>query len=92
MPGVTRDRNYAEVKRDGNAFILVDTGGFDSASDTAMAKLIKEQAQLAIEEADTIIFLMDGREGLHPTDVEITRILQKTRKPVFYTVNKVKSA
>jgi GTP-binding protein len=92
MPGVTRDRNYAEVKRDGNAFILVDTGGFDSASDTAMAKLIKEQAQLAIEEADTIIFLMDGREGLHPTDVEITRILQKTRKPVFYTVNKVESA
>jgi GTP-binding protein len=92
MPGVTRDRNYAEVKREGSAFILVDTGGFDSASDTAMAKLVKEQAQLAIEEADTIIFLMDGREGLHPTDVEITRILQKTRKPVFYTVNKVESA
>jgi GTPase len=91
MPGVTRDRNYADVERDGKAFILVDTGGFDIGSDTAMAKLIKEQAQLAIEEADAIIFLLDGREGLHPTDVDITRMLQKTRKPVFYTVNKVES-
>ena len=91
MPGVTRDRNYADVDRDGKAFILVDTGGFDVGSDTAMAKLIREQAQLAIEEADAIIFLMDGREGLQPTDVEITRILQKTRKPVFHTINKVES-
>jgi len=92
IPGVTRDRNYAEVERDGRAFILVDTGGFETASDTALAKLIKEQAQLAIEEADAIIFLMDGREGLQPTDIDITRILQKTKKPVFYTVNKVESA
>ena len=92
MPGVTRDRNYMDVERDGKAFILVDTGGFEIGSISDMARLIREQAQMAIEEADAIIFLMDGREGLHPTDIEITRLLQQTSKPVFYTINKVESA
>jgi GTP-binding protein len=92
MPGVTRDRNYTDVERDGKAFILVDTGGFDIDSKSDMARLIREQAQMAVEEADAIIFLMDGREGLQPTDIEITRMLQQTSKPVFYTINKVESA
>jgi GTP-binding protein len=91
-PGVTRDRNYMDVAWEGKSFILVDTGGFDIGSEAEMALLIKEQAQMAIEEADAIIFLMDGREGLHHTDIELTRILQKTSKPVFYTINKVESA
>jgi len=92
MPGVTRDRNYTDVERDGKAFILVDTGGFEIGSNSDMARLIREQAQMAVEEADAIIFLMDGREGLQPTDIEITRMLQQTSKPVFYTINKVESA
>jgi GTP-binding protein len=92
MPGVTRDRNYTDVERDGKAFILVDTGGFEVGSNSDMARLIREQAQMAVEEADAIIFLMDGREGLQPTDIEITRMLQQTSKPVFYTINKVESA
>jgi len=92
MPGVTRDRNYMDVERDGRAFILIDTGGFEVDSKSDMARLIREQAQLAIEEADAIIFLMDGREGLQPTDIEITRMLQRAEKPVFYTINKVESA
>src|SRR5512139_2236641 len=91
-PGVTRDRNYTDVERDGKAFILVDTGGFEIGSNSDMARLIREQAQMAVEEADAIIFLMDGREGLQPTDIEITRMLQQTSKPVFYTINKVESA
>jgi GTP-binding protein len=92
MPGVTRDRNYMDVERDGRAFILIDTGGFEVDSKSDMARLIREQAQLAIEEADAIIFLMDGREGLQPTDIEITRMLQRAEKPVFYSINKVESA
>jgi GTP-binding protein len=92
MPGVTRDRNYMDVEWEGKAFILVDTGGFEIDSKSDMARLIREQAQLAIEEADAIIFLMDGREGLQQTDIELTRMLQQTSKPVFYTINKVESA
>ncbi|MCX5895094.1 MAG: ribosome biogenesis GTPase Der [Proteobacteria bacterium] len=92
IPGVTRDRNYMDVERDGKSFLLVDTGGFDTGSDSEMARMIREQAQMAIEEADAILFLMDGREGLHHTDIEITRMLQKINKPVFYTINKVESA
>ncbi len=92
MPGVTRDRNYTTVDWNGRAFILVDTGGFEIDAGSDIARLIREQTQMAIEEADAIIFLMDGREGIQPTDCDITRMLQKTSKPVFYTINKVESA
>lgn len=92
MPGVTRDRNYINAEWNGRAFILVDTGGFEITADSTLVRLIREQTQMAIEEADAIIFLMDGREGLQPPDVDIARMLQKTSKPVFYTINKVESA
>lgn len=92
MPGVTRDRNYISAEWNGRAFILVDTGGFEMTADSNIARLIREQTQMAIEEADAIIFLMDGREGLQPTDIDIARMLQQTSKPVFYTINKVESA
>jgi GTP-binding protein len=92
MPGVTRDRNYISAEWNGRAFILVDTGGFEITADSNIARLIREQTQMAIEEADAIIFLMDGREGLQPTDIDIARMLQQTSKPVFYTINKVESA
>jgi GTP-binding protein len=88
-PGVTRDRNYAEVKRDGNIFTLIDTGGFEPVSKDRIFIQMREQCQLAIDEADIILFVMDGKEGLTPSDIEITNILRKLNKPVFYIVNKI---
>lgn len=89
IPGLTRDRNYAEVSWEGKDFILVDTGGFEPSRPENLAAQIREQAQLAIEEADSIIFLADGRAGLNPSDSEIVRMLQFTEKPIFYVINKI---
>ncbi len=89
MPGVTRDRLYNEVVWDGKAFILVDTGGFEPATKEPLLSLVREQTELAIEEADLIIFLMDAKDGLTPSDRETAAILRRTSKPVFHVVNKV---
>ncbi len=89
LAGVTRDRNYVDILWEEYAFTLVDTGGFDPDVDDELALLVQEHARLAVEEADIIIFLMDGKQGLLHNDIEITRILQKSRKPVIYAVNKV---
>jgi len=89
LPGLTRDRNYAEVKWEEKDFILIDTGGFDPLPYEDLATQIREQTQLAIEEADIIIFLADGRAGLNPSDSEIVRMLQSTEKPIFYVINKI---
>ena len=89
LPGLTRDRNYAEVISEGKEFILVDTGGFEPFRADNITSQIREQTQLAIEEADTIIFLADGQAGLNPTDIEIVRMLAVTRKPLLYVVNKI---
>ena len=78
LPGLTRDRNYAVVNWEGKDFILIDTGGFEPLSPDNLLTQIREQTQLAIEEADTIIFLADGRAGLNPSDSEIVRMLQST--------------
>lgn len=91
VPGVTRDRNYVDVTWDERSFTLVDTGGFDPVTKDHFTNLVKEQTQLAVEEADLIIFLLDGKEGLLYGDLEIARILQKTEKPVLYVVNKVEN-
>jgi GTP-binding protein len=88
-PGATRDRNYADATWYGKDFILIDTGGFEPASAETMLVQMREQARLAMEEADIIIFLMDGREGLTPSDREITNILRGVEKPVFFVVNKI---
>ncbi|NQS70852.1 MAG: ribosome biogenesis GTPase Der [Desulfobulbaceae bacterium] len=90
-PGVTRDRHYAQIEWEGHAFTLVDTGGIEG-DDDAMGSHIREQAMLAVEEADIIFFLMDGREGVLPGDVEIAAILRRSQKTVFYIVNKIDSA
>ena len=87
-PGVTRDRHYARVQYDGHPFTLVDTGGIDDEEDTISGH-IRNQAMLAIDEADIILFLMDGRQGLTPNDQEITDILRRTKKRVFFLVNKI---
>ncbi len=89
LPGLTRDRNYAEVIWEGKDFVLVDTGGFEPLRPDNIAAQIREQTQLAIEEADSIIFLADGRAGLNPTDSEIVRMLQPSEKPIFYVINKI---
>ncbi len=89
FPGVTRDRNYAEVTRFGTPFMLIDTGGFEPASENALLVQMREQSQFAIEEADLILFVMDGKSGLTPSDTEVAAMLRKVSKPVLYVVNKV---
>ena len=89
VPGVTRDRNYAEVARFERPFTLIDTGGFEPASDDRLLIQMREQSQLAIEEADVILFLLDGREGLTAADREVANLLRHVGKPVLCVVNKV---
>ena len=88
-PGVTRDRNYAEASYEERPFILIDTGGFEPTSGDRIQQQIKEQVEVAIQEADLILFLMDGKEGLNPTDEEVAGYLRKVTKPTFYVVNKI---
>ena len=88
-PGVTRDRIYAEVRWEESVFTLIDTGGFEPVSKDRIFIQMREQCQLAMDEADAILFVMDGKEGLTPSDREIADILRRQQKPVFYVVNKV---
>lgn len=91
-PGVTRDRHYARVEYEGHPFTLVDTGGIDDDDDVITGH-IREQAMRAIDEADIILFLMDGRQGLTPSDQEIANLLRRVEKEkkVFFLVNKIDS-
>ena len=89
FPGVTRDRNYADVDRYVTPFTLIDTGGFEPISEERILVQMREQSQLAIEEADVILFVMDAREGLTPSDHEVADLLRRVNKPVFFVVNKV---
>ncbi len=88
-PGVTRDRNYGDFEWEDKSFSLIDTGGFEPISRERIFVQMREQCQLAIEEADLILFLMDGKDGLAPSDKEIASILRKQDKPVLYVVNKI---
>ena len=89
LAGVTRDRNYTDITLDSHAFTLIDTGGFDPAGEDDFTRLVREQATFAIDEADLILFLMDGTDGLLHSDLDIVRQLQRSGKPVLYVVNKV---
>lgn len=88
-PGVTRDRIYADGEWSGHAFTLVDTGGLDSKSDDVFQNDIKKQAEIAIHEADVIVFLVDGRVGVTSADEEVASILQRAKTPVVLVVNKL---
>jgi len=88
-PGVTRDRNYAEASYEDHPFILIDTGGFEPLTKDRIQQQIREQVEVAIQEADFILFVMDGKEGLNPTDIDIAGHLRQVTKPVFYVVNKI---
>jgi GTP-binding protein len=89
VPGVTRDRNYADSDYQGRLFRLVDTGGLDPTATDGMISLIRNQSQIAIAEADILVMVMDGRSGLTPLDQEIVALLRSVKKPIFYAVNKI---
>ena len=89
LPGVTRDLNYADVDRFERPFTFIDTGGFEPVAQDGVVAQMAEQCRLAVEEADAIIFLLDGKEGLNPSDHEIARLLRQRDKNVFPVVNKI---
>jgi GTP-binding protein len=92
VPGVTRDRNYADVEWEGRELSLVDTGGFEPESRDALMSQVRQQAQLAVEEAAAIVLVVDGREGLTSVDRALAELLRRAGKPLFVAVNKVDSA
>ncbi|QMU65658.1 MAG: ribosome biogenesis GTPase Der [Flavobacteriaceae bacterium] len=92
VSGVTRDRHYGKSDWNGKEFSVIDTGGYVIGSDDVFEEEIRKQVQLAIEEADIIIFVVDVEEGITPMDAEVARILRKVEKPVFIAVNKVDNA
>jgi GTP-binding protein len=87
-PGVTRDRIYGDVVWNGKSFSLIDTGGFVPGSEDEMEKAIREQAMIAVDEADVIVFVCDGRDGVTPFDMDIARILRNSHKPIVLVINK----
>ena len=89
MPGVTRDRIYADVEWCGTEFTMIDTGGIELKSDDQMWKHIRRQAEIAVEIADVILFVVDGKQGILSDDYQIASYLRQTRKPVVVAVNKL---
>ena len=90
-PGVTRDRIYQDVEWLDNSFTLVDTGGIEPESKDIILSQMREQAQIAIETADVILFMCDAKSGVTDADYAVADILRKSGKPVVLTVNKVDS-
>lgn len=93
VSGVTRDRNYGKSEWNGKEFSVIDTGGYVKGSDDIFEGEIRRQVELAIDEADAIIFVVDVEEGITPMDDEVAKLLRKvTTKPVLLAVNKVDNA
>ncbi|NJD18279.1 MAG: ribosome biogenesis GTPase Der [Gemmatimonadetes bacterium] len=88
-PGVTRDRNFGRAEWAGRGFFVVDTGGVVEGSDEPLDRAIRQQAMAAVTEADLILFLVDGKTGVHPLDEKLAEVLRKAAKPVLVVVNKV---
>ncbi|MEF9878507.1 MAG: ribosome biogenesis GTPase Der [Clostridia bacterium] len=89
VPGVTRDRIYADVEWMGRRFSMVDTGGLDMRSDDVLLSQMRRQAEIAMDTADVICFFTDVRDGLTSDDEDVANYLRKTRKPLLLVVNKV---
>ena len=89
LPGVTRDRNFGDALWDEVEFTLVDTGGFARQGEDLFADQIRRQVHQAIEDADVIILMLDGKRGISPFDTDLAAILRNTDQPVFYVVNKI---
>ena len=92
VSGVTRDRHYGKSDWNGKEFSVIDTGGYVIGSDDIFEGEIRKQVQLAIDEADIIIFVVDVEQGITPMDSEVAKLLRKVKKPVFTAVNKVDNA
>ncbi|SFN75556.1 GTP-binding protein [Paenimyroides ummariense] len=92
VSGVTRDRNYGKSEWNGKEFSVIDTGGYIKGSDDIFEGEIRKQVELAIDEADAIVFLVDVEEGITPMDNEVAKLLRKVTKPVLLVVNKVDNA
>ena len=88
-PGVTRDRIYTDAEWLNYKFLLVDTGGIEPENEDIIAKQMRRQAELAIETADVIVFVTDGREGLTSADEEVAEMLRRSKKPIVLCVNKI---
>jgi GTPase len=91
VPGVTRDRQYAEAQQGNKRFRVVDTGGFTVKTDEELVRAVREQAEAAIREADAIVLVVDAVEGLAAPDRELAQLLRRGGKPVFLAANKVDS-
>lgn len=92
VSGVTRDRNYGKSEWNGKEFSVIDTGGYIKGSDDVFEGEIRRQVELAIDEADAIIFVVDVEEGITPMDAEVAKLLRKVTKPILLAVNKVDNA
>ena len=92
VSGVTRDRNYGKSEWNGKEFSVIDTGGYIKGSDDIFESEIRRQVELAIDEADAIIFVVDVEEGITPMDAEVAKLLRKVTKPILIAVNKVDNA
>lgn len=88
-PGVTRDRLYKDGEWKGKIFTVIDTGGIATGTDDIFLSNIKKQAEVAIEEADVILFIVDGKTGITVDDQEVAQMLRKTKKNVLLVVNKI---
>lgn len=90
-PGVTRDRIYADINWLDYNFTLIDTGGIEPESDNIILKSMREQAEIAIETADVILFMTDVRQGMVDDDAKVADMLRRSKKPIVFVVNKVDS-
>ncbi len=88
-PGVTRDRIYRETDWSGRQFLLVDTGGVIPNSQESIANEVFDQVQLAVDEADVIVFMVDGKAGISGADEEVANLLRRSKKPIIVAVNKI---
>ena len=91
VPGVTRDRQYAEAQQGAKRFRVVDTGGFTLRTDEQLVRAVREQAEAAMREAEAIVLVVDAVEGLSASDRELAQLLRRSGKPVFVAANKVDS-
>ncbi|MGH7554976.1 MAG: ribosome biogenesis GTPase Der [Longimicrobiales bacterium] len=89
VPGVTRDRNFALAEWAGHRFFLVDTGGLELDATEELTSAVRRQVLAAIEEADVLLFLVDGKTGPHPVDFRVAELLRRTNLPVVLAVNKM---
>lgn len=92
VSGVTRDRHYGKSDWNGKEFSVIDTGGYITGSDDVFEGEIRKQVNLAIEEADLIVFVVNVEDGITPMDAEVAKLLRKVKKPIFTVVNKVDNA